>query len=111
MRFVDAELTLSWHVVSTLELTAKAHQSEPDLYLAMNSIFTVFANTERTGVGGGVFWQAQLEQPVLLDASLFGNACAGGDRVLLDIEACTARVKHFHVAPPEVPARAHAAEI
>ena len=66
MRFVDAELTVSWHV-STLELTAKAHQSEPDLYLPLNSIFTVFSNTERTGVGGGVFWQA------LPRLSFFGN--------------------------------------
>lgn len=57
MRFVDAELTLSWHVGS-FELTAKAQQSQPDLYLPLNSIFTVFANTEREGVGGGLFWQA-----------------------------------------------------
>jgi hypothetical protein len=57
-RFVDAELTVSWHIVPTLELSAKAQQSEPDLYLPLTSIFTVFANTERKGVGGGLFWQA-----------------------------------------------------
>ncbi len=56
--FVDAELTVSWHFLPTLELSAKVQQSEPDLYLPLTSIFTVFANTERTGVGGGVFWQA-----------------------------------------------------
>jgi hypothetical protein len=66
-RFVDAELTVSWHVLPTLELSVKAQQSEPDLYLPLTSIFTVFANTERTGVGGGIFWQA------LQRLSFFGN--------------------------------------
>jgi hypothetical protein len=64
---VDAELTVSWHVVPKLELSVKAQQSEPDLYLPLTSIFTVFANTERKGVGGGLFWQA-LER-----LSIFGN--------------------------------------
>jgi hypothetical protein len=66
-RLVDAELTVSWHIVPTLELSAKAQQSEPDLYLPLTSIFTVFANTERKGVGGGLFWQA------LQRLSFFGN--------------------------------------
>ena len=66
-RLVDAELTVSWHVLPTLELSAKAQQSEPDLYLPLTSIFTVFANTEREGVGGGLFWQA------LQRLSFFGN--------------------------------------
>jgi hypothetical protein len=66
-RFVDAELTVSWHVLPTLELSVKAQQSEPDLYLPLTSIFTVFANTERTGAGGGLFWQA------LQRLSFFGN--------------------------------------
>ncbi len=57
-RFVDAELTVSWQVLPTLELSVKAQQSEPDLYLPLTSIFTVFSYTERTGVGGGLFWQA-----------------------------------------------------
>ncbi len=57
-RFVDAELSVSWQVLPTLELSVKAQQSEPDLYLPLTSIFTVFAYTERTGVGGGLFWQA-----------------------------------------------------
>jgi hypothetical protein len=66
-RLVDAELTVSWHIVPTLELSVKAQQSEPDLYLPLTSIFTVFANTEREGVGGGLFWQA------LPRLSFFGN--------------------------------------
>jgi len=67
VRFVDAELAVSWHIAPTLELTVKAEQTEPDLYLPLTSIFTVFANTERTGVGGGLFWQA------LQRLSFFGN--------------------------------------
>jgi hypothetical protein len=67
LRLVDAELTVSWHVAPTVELSVKAQQTQPDLYLPLTSIFTVFANTERTGVGGGVFWQA------LQRLSFFGN--------------------------------------
>ncbi|MGO8968134.1 MAG: hypothetical protein ACLQDQ_00985 [Myxococcaceae bacterium] len=66
-RLVDAELTVSWHILPTLELSAKAERTEPDLYLPLTSIFTVFANTERTGVGGGLFWQA------LQRLSFYGN--------------------------------------
>jgi hypothetical protein len=67
LRFVDAEITVSWHIAPTLELSVKAEQTEPDLYLPLTSIFTVFANSERTGVGGGLFWQA------LQRLSFFGN--------------------------------------
>jgi hypothetical protein len=66
-RFVDAELTVSWQALPTLALSVKAQSSQPDLYLPLTSIFTVFANTERTGVGGGLFWQA------LQRLSLFAN--------------------------------------
>jgi hypothetical protein len=57
-RVADAELGLSWQLLPTLELFVNGTHSEPDLFLSRTSIFSVFAYTERTGVGGGAFWQA-----------------------------------------------------
>jgi hypothetical protein len=57
-RVADAELGLSWQVRPTLELFVNGTRSEPDLFLPSTSIFTVFAYTERTAVGGGVTWKA-----------------------------------------------------
>ena len=52
-RFADAQLGLSWQVLPTLELFVKrGAYSEPDLFLSRTSIFSVFAYTERTAVGG-----------------------------------------------------------
>jgi hypothetical protein len=56
--FADADLTVSWQVLPTLELFAKGQHSSPNLFLPMTSIFSVFANTNRDAAGGGVFWQA-----------------------------------------------------
>jgi hypothetical protein len=56
--FADADLTVFWQVLPTLELFAKGQHSSPNLFLPMTSIFTVFANTNRDAGGGGVFWQA-----------------------------------------------------
>jgi hypothetical protein len=56
--FADADLSVFWQVLPTLELFAKGQHSSPNLFLPMTSIFTVFANTNRDAGGGGVFWQA-----------------------------------------------------
>jgi hypothetical protein len=56
--FADADLSVFWQVLPTLELFAKGQHSSPNLFLPMTSIFTVFANTNRDAAGGGVFWQA-----------------------------------------------------
>jgi hypothetical protein len=58
MRLADAQLGLSWQVRPTLELFVSGGHSEPDLFLSRTSIFSVFAYTDRTSVGGGLFWQA-----------------------------------------------------
>ncbi len=58
LRVADAQLGLSWQLLPTLELFVNGTRSEPDLYLPLTSIFTVFAYTERTAVGGGAFWKA-----------------------------------------------------
>jgi hypothetical protein len=56
--FADADLSVIWQVLPTLEVFAKGQHSSPNLFLPMTSIFTVFANTNRDAGGGGVFWQA-----------------------------------------------------
>lgn len=56
--FADAELTVTWQVLPTLELHVKGQHTSPDLYLPMTSIFSVFSNINNDAVGAGVFWQA-----------------------------------------------------
>ena len=57
-RFADADLTVNWQVLPTLELFVKAQHTSPDLFLPLTSIFTVFANINNDALGGGAFWQA-----------------------------------------------------
>ncbi len=57
-RFADADLQVHWQILPSLEVFARGQHSEADLFLPMTSIFSVFANTNRDAVGGGVFWQA-----------------------------------------------------
>lgn len=56
--FSDADLSVSWSVLPTLELFAKAQHTSPDLFLPQTSIFSVFANINNDALGGGAFWQA-----------------------------------------------------
>ena len=56
--FADADLTVSWQVLPTVEVFVKAQHTSPDLYLPMTSIFSVFSNINNDGLGAGVFWQA-----------------------------------------------------
>src|SRR6185369_9845220 len=42
--FSDADLSVSWQVLPTLELFAKAQHTSPDLFLPLTSIFSVFSN-------------------------------------------------------------------
>ena len=56
-RFASADLQVHWQLLPTLELFAKGDHTEPDLFLPMTSIFSVFANNNRDALGGGVFWQ------------------------------------------------------
>jgi|GEM_PF-398169 len=58
LRVADGQLGLSWHILPTLELFVNGMRTEPDLFLSRTSIFSVFAYTQRTAVGGGAFWQA-----------------------------------------------------
>jgi len=56
-RFADADLNVHWQILPTVEVFAKGQHYSPDLFLPMTSIFSVFAETNRDAVGGGVFWQ------------------------------------------------------
>ena len=57
-RFADADLTVSWQVIPTVEIFVKAQHTSPDLYLPLTSIFSVFSNINNDGLGAGVYWQA-----------------------------------------------------
>jgi hypothetical protein len=57
-RFADGNLTVSWQVLPTLELFVKGQHTEPDLYLPLTSLFTVFANINNDALGAGAVWQA-----------------------------------------------------
>jgi hypothetical protein len=57
--FADADLSVHWQILPTLEVFGKGQHATPDLFLPMTSIFSVFTNTNRDAVGGGVFWQVQ----------------------------------------------------
>jgi hypothetical protein len=57
-RFSDAGLEVHWQIIPTVEAFVKGQHYSPDLFLPMTSIFSVFAETNRDAVGGGVFWQA-----------------------------------------------------
>lgn len=57
-RFSDAAAGVRWFVIPELELFATAEMTSPDLYLPRTSIFSVFADSQRDGLGGGAFWQA-----------------------------------------------------
>lgn len=57
-RFADADASLHWQILPTVEVFARGQHLEADLFLPMTSIFTVFTNTNRDAAGGGLFWQA-----------------------------------------------------
>ena len=57
-RFADADLSVSWQVLPSLELFVKGEHTSPDLFLPQTSIFSVFANINNDALGGGAVWQA-----------------------------------------------------
>jgi len=57
-RWSDAAAGIRWRINPDLEIFATAEKTSPDLYLPRTSIFTVFTEIDRSGIGGGVFWQA-----------------------------------------------------
>jgi hypothetical protein len=56
--FADADGTVTWQIFPKVEVFARGQHTSPNLFLPMTSIFSVFANTNRDAVGGGLFWQA-----------------------------------------------------
>jgi len=48
--FADADLTVTWQVLPTVELFVKAQHTSPDLYLPLTSIFSVFSNINNDGL-------------------------------------------------------------
>jgi len=56
--FADADGTVTWQILPTVEVFARGQHTSPNLFLPMTSIFSVFANTNRDAVGGGLSWQA-----------------------------------------------------
>ncbi len=57
-RFADADVTVRWQALPTLEFFVKGQHTSPDLFLPMTSIFSVFANINNDAAGGGATWQA-----------------------------------------------------
>ncbi|MGZ6069679.1 MAG: hypothetical protein ACXWK8_00605 [Myxococcaceae bacterium] len=57
-RWSDAAAGIRWRVIPDVELFATAEMTSPDLYLPRTSIFSVFSDAQRDGLGGGAFWQA-----------------------------------------------------
>src|SRR4029078_5940948 len=60
-----AALSVSWQVLPTLELFAKAQHTSPDLFLPLTSIFSVFSNINNDALGGGAFWPGLARLPLL----------------------------------------------
>lgn len=57
MRLAEATASLNWQPVTKFLLTADYRRVAPDLFLPMNSIFSVFSQETRDEVGGTVFFQ------------------------------------------------------
>jgi hypothetical protein len=56
MRLAELDLGPRWQPLPQLEVRAGYVRTAPDLFLARNSIFTVFADTTRDEAGGSVNW-------------------------------------------------------
>ena len=57
-RWSDAAAGVRWRVTPDIELFATGEMTSPDLYLPRTSIFSVFSDAQRDGLGGGAVWQA-----------------------------------------------------
>ncbi|WP_242341108.1 MULTISPECIES: hypothetical protein [Anaeromyxobacter] len=58
-RFSEGNAAVSWSVKPRLHLTADWRFTAPDLFLARNSILSVFSTERRNDIGGGVRYELQ----------------------------------------------------
>lgn len=58
MRLAELDVGPTWTPFSGVQVSAQYRRTAPDLFLQRSSIFSVFADTQRDEVGGGVLWQA-----------------------------------------------------
>ena len=66
-RLAEANLLLTWTPLRTLHLSADYRRVAPDLFLPRTSILSVFSDTERTAVGGGVSYDVNRALTLVLD--------------------------------------------
>jgi hypothetical protein len=87
-RVAEYNLTALLTATRTLAINLDLRHYSPDLFLARNSILSVFTDTNRTDVGGGVRWQAvktlslSLDYHVLLEPGLNNQGEVGAETAL-----------------------------
>lgn len=78
-RFSEGNVAVSWTVLPRLHLTADWRYTAPDLFLARNSILSVFSAETRNDVGGGVRYELTRELSVGADYHLAIEPGEDGD--------------------------------
>lgn len=78
-RFSEGNLAVSWTALPRLHVTADWRYTAPDLFLARNSILSVFSAEERNDVGGGVRYELSREIDVGVDYHLVIQPDDDGD--------------------------------
>jgi hypothetical protein len=76
-RFAEIDVGPRWAPTENLELLLGYRRTAPELFLPLNSIFTVFADTTREDLGGSVIWQLTKAISILGDLRLLW---VNGDR-------------------------------
>ncbi|HUL59863.1 MAG TPA: hypothetical protein VLU43_11335 [Anaeromyxobacteraceae bacterium] len=66
-RLAEATVLVTWTPQRKLHLTADFQQVAPDLFLPRTSILSVFSDTERTAIGGGVSYDVNRALTLVLD--------------------------------------------
>jgi hypothetical protein len=78
-RFSEGNLAVSWTALPRLHVTADWRYTAPDLFLARNSILSVFSAEDRNDVGGGVRYELSREIDVGVDYHLVIQPDDDGD--------------------------------
>jgi hypothetical protein len=79
-RLAEATLAVSWQPIGRVQLAAEYRRSAPELFLPLNSIFSVFAQTTRDEVGATAFAQAGARIRVYGDYHLISDDSGIGHR-------------------------------
>lgn len=83
LRIAEGTAAVTWQAHRTLQLSVDYHRTAPDLFVPLNSIFSVFSQETRDEVGGAVFYRpiARLrfdgDYHVFLDEAGWGHRGGG----------------------------------